>query len=196
MHDRQRTAWRSAATATLLALGLMGAGVASAQTTVSGELTAADPRWDRQATFPPCTPGEAGYAYDIYPISHAGGTLTIEMRGSSSASGTLLDPYVFLYSGSFDPASPCTNLVGFDDDGGTDWDSLLSGEYEKGNYVIVASSYDTLTYSNDALGTYRLIHNATPFATAVPTLGEWGLMALSLALVGAAAGGLRRKRRA
>lgn len=197
MSQVQGQAWRSVAAAALLTLGLAAAGGASAQTTVSGELTAADPLWDRNAAFaaPPCTPGAETYRYDAYPISHAGGTLTIEMRGASTGSGTLGDPYVYLYNGPFNSASPCTNHLANNDDGGTGLDSLLSGPYPAGNYVIVATGWNS-----GALGTYRLIHSASPVSAAaptpVPTLGEWSLMALSLALAGGAAGALRRRRRA
>ena len=54
--------------------------------------------------------------------------------------------------------------------------------------MIVATSF-----GSGATGTYQLTYNATPpaSATPVPTLGQWGLVGLSLAL-GAAA--LRRRR--
>lgn len=100
-----------------------------------------------------------------------------------------MDPYLHLYSGSFDPANPCTNWVeGDDDGGGGGFNSLISATYPAGTYVIVATSF-----GSGATGTYQLTYNAAPpaSATPVPTLGQWGLVGLSLAL-GAAA--LRRRR--
>ena len=186
-----RAHWRTVAAGGLFTLGLLAAGAASAQTTVNGELTAADPVFNRPSTSTPCTlnPGVTAAHYDVYPLTHPGGTLTIELRGASSGSGTLSDPYLHLYSGSFDPASPCTNWVEGDDDGGdVGFNSLISGTYPAGTYVIVATSF-----GSGATGTYQLTYNATPpaSATPVPTLGQWGLVGLSLAL-GAAA--LRRRR--
>ena len=63
------------------------------------------------------------------------------------------------------------------------------GDYPAGTYVIVATAF-----GSRETGTYRLTSNATlqASATPVPTLGQWGLVSLSLTL-GAAA--LRRRRR-
>lgn len=196
---RAATGFKLALASALLGLGAL----AAAQTTVSGELNASDPTWDRYAAedHPHCAPDPSEqYYYDVYPIVHDGGTLTVEMRGKDSGSGTLADPYLYLFGGSFDPAQPCTNVVEWDDDSGdADYDSKIEGDFPAGNYVIVATSYDEYD-DDDGVGTYQLIHSARPQApapgvTAVPTLGEMTLAALSLALAGGGAAALRRRRR-
>lgn len=185
-----RAHWRTVAAGGLFTFGLMVAGVVNAQTTVNGALSSADPLFDRPAQYPPClTSGSANSYYDAYTVSHPGGTLTIDLRESGSGSGTLSDPFLHLYSASFDPASPCTNWLAGDDDSGGNWDSRISATYPAGTYVIVATAF-----GSRETGTYRLTSNATlqASATPVPTLGQWGLVSLSLTL-GAAA--LRRRRR-
>ena len=173
----------------VLAFGLLLGAEASAQTTVSGNLAAGDPTWNRSS----CA-GGAGFYYDLYPIAHGGGPLTVRMNGATSGSGTLGDPYLYLYNAPFDPALPCANRVTQDDDGGGGLNSLITGNYPAGNYVILASSFNL-----GETGTYQVIYSAVapvPVApaAAVPTLGEWGLVGLALALAGVAGGALRRRR--
>ena len=186
-----RAHWRTVAAGGLFTLGLLAAGAATAQTNVNGALTASDPVFNRPVSASPCSLSTSGTAvhYDAYPVTHQGGTLTIALRGGGSGSGTLSDPYLHLYSGSFDPANPCTNWLAGNDDNGGSVDSLISATYPAGTYVIVATAF-----GSRETGTYRLTSNATlqASATPVPTLGQWGLVGLSLTL-GAAA--LRRRRR-
>lgn len=190
----------------LLALGTLTAGAAAAQTTINGALTASDPVWDRYAASDttPCawdSDETQRYYYDVYPITHGGGTLTVEMKGEDSDSGTLSDPYIYLFSGTFNPAQPCPNLVAEDDDDGDGWDAKIEADLPAGNYVIVATTYDNFQDEDDGygLGTYQLIHSARPqqasAVTPVPTLGELTLAALSLVLAGGGAVALRRRRR-
>lgn len=159
--------------------------LASHAATINGELTASSPVWDRRQPIDmpsPCGPGTQDYPYDSYPITHSGGTLTIEMKGISSSSGTLLDPYLYLYSGSFDPDSPCDNFLARNDDGGDGVDARISANYDAGDYVIVATTYDDVDDIYDPYGTYVLEYNSG--ITAVPTLNEWMLLLLGALVAG------------
>lgn len=86
------------------------------------------------------------------------------MRGSPSGNGTLTDPLIVLYRGSFDPANPCSNVAGVDDDsGGVGFDAALTLTTSGGSYVVVATSF-----ANGQLGTYVLdvvSNNATVLNT-------------------------------
>ncbi|MFD1709992.1 IPTL-CTERM sorting domain-containing protein [Ottowia sp. GY511] len=174
-----------------------------AQTTVSGSLSATDPVFDRTQTASPCTTPTGTYAYDTYPITHAGGTLDISMNPVLSPTG-LLDPVVQLHREPFVPSSPCTSFIAEGSDvSGTDWSDVLSGTHAAGNYVIVATTVaptdiDTQQFPLElALGDYTLTHNAAPRAAppvAVPALGEWMLIAMGCVLAATAARRQRRER--
>lgn len=206
MNQTKPHGWRAAATGACLALGLLASGAATAApVTVSGELTAGDPTFYRPNASGPCTVSGNLTHYDTYTIVHGGGPLVIDMRGEDSDSGTLSDPFLHLYSGSFNPAQPCQNWVAGNDDYADEEsvNSHLSLTLPAGNYVIVATSFAGIEQGEGeeggegetedyGLGTYQLTYNSVAPA-AVPTLGEWGLMALTLLLAGGAAGALRRR---
>ncbi|HID87414.1 MAG TPA: hypothetical protein EYP55_08560, partial [Anaerolineae bacterium] len=120
--------------------------------TFTGSLADDDPTFNRPEPGTVCTLSGIGTAvfYDTYTIA-GGGTLVISMRGTWSGAGTLPDPFVVLYDGSFDPANPCTNFVAAGDNGGVGYDTLLEVEVPFGTYVIVATSYD-----DGQTGTYDL----------------------------------------
>ena len=114
--------------------------------TPTAELTEGDPAFtacDGPTTF-----------YDVYPVEHLGGTLAVAQRGRSTCGGTLLDPFLALYAGSFDPNDPCTNLVDQVDDV-CSLDAFLSADLDPGTYVVVAASLGQT-------GSYALEFGASP----------------------------------
>jgi len=124
------------------------------QTTITGALDPADPTFNRPEDTPPCTLSGSATAvyYEAFTHSHGGGYLMIDMASLGAGVGTLDDPFLVLYSGSFDPANPCVNFAASDDDGGVSYDSrIMFGNLPPGQYVIVATSY-----SNGETGTYQL----------------------------------------
>ena len=102
-----------ASLALLVALG--SAALAQTSYIVSGALTTSDPTFRRPSnltTQVTTTGSGATAAYDVYAFTvSASGTYVGEMASSDT-----LDTYLFVYSGSFDPANPLTNLLNGDDD--------------------------------------------------------------------------------
>lgn len=110
--------------------------------TFAGALTATDPVFDRfgpdfaPPTVAPCaTGGVAAYLYDTYAVTHSGGPMTI-----STTLGTLPDSQLQVYSGSFNPAAPCQNIVASDNDSGGGQASRISAIFPAGNYIVVVAS--------------------------------------------------------
>ena len=78
------------------------------------------------------------------------------MRGRETGGGTLEDPLLFLYS-SFDPANPCANVVGANDDGGCGLDARIAlDDLAPGAYTLVATSFDAYDGGDTPEGTYTL----------------------------------------
>lgn len=93
-------------------------------------------------------------AYDAYTVTLAPGPLLIDMRGADSGGGTLADPFLALYRGSFNPAAPCTNLAASNDDFDATRDAEITlASITGGMYVIVATAFDA---PPSGLGTYTL----------------------------------------
>jgi Ca2+-binding RTX toxin-like protein len=75
----------------------------------------------------------------------AGVTYVFDLRGAPSNSGTLSNPYLYLYNSA-------GNLITFDDDGGSSYDSQITySATASGTYYLGAA-----TYNDAASGTYRL----------------------------------------
>ena len=93
--------------------------------------------------------------FDAYQVTLGEtSTLTVTMQGLRSGGGTLDNPYLALYSGSFDAANVCsTNLLGTVD--GYNGAQLVSGPLPAGTYTVVALSFWT-QYTTLELGTYQL----------------------------------------
>ena len=109
------------------------------------------------ARFVPCGfEGDTDHFFDVVSIFHPGGFFSASLRGADSGSGTLPDPYVFLYpAGGFDPANPCANLIDENDDGGCGLDSFLSiANLAAGNYTVLVTSFDEIIFGGS--GTYTL----------------------------------------
>ncbi|MCI5224565.1 MAG: hypothetical protein D3924_18330, partial [Candidatus Electrothrix sp. AR4] len=73
--------------------------------------------------------------------------VTITMNGNLCyASGTLLNPYIYLHAGGRDGA-----LITFDDDGGCSYNSQIIRTLEPGTYTVEAT-----TYLSTQQGTFQL----------------------------------------
>jgi hypothetical protein len=117
--------------------------------TFHGEFSAAYPTFTR--TDLACAPWPVATPYATHRIDHPGGDLTVSVQGAPSGVGTLSDPYVLVYDGSFDPSNPCANLLDHDDDSGEGFESLIQGPTDAGQYVLVVT-----TYWENIFGTYVL----------------------------------------
>lgn len=164
-------------------------GTAALAATYSGELTAASPTamtagaW---STGDNCQTRGSSTPYATYILNHAGGLFVAEMKGGSSSSGTLSDPYLLLYRNAFDPGNPCANYILGDDDGGVGLDAKIETQLPAGRYMLVATSFWVYGF-----GTYLIEFTDAP-PTPVPTLNQWGMILLVLLLAGIAFWRLRR----
>ncbi len=158
-------------------------------TTASGSITTAPtfsrPQADGDGTAGSCEATEAGYGYDMAPLTvDETGTYQITVEWDDP-----LDGYLLLYEGTFGPGSPCVGLIGRNDDqflfDGSS--SALTATLTAGApYVLVFTSFDpneTGTYNLSIFGpgavgfetaaeetpetTTRVLGNAHPNPTAV-----------------------------
>ncbi len=120
----QPLAHRTAAVSLALAI-LTAASIASAVDVRTGRIDDLSPTWDRIESTAPASPTcgmpsvdsqHDGVSYNAFPIrASVAESLVVDVP----AGGTTLDDTVLaLYCGAFDPASPATNLVAYDDDDG------------------------------------------------------------------------------
>lgn len=119
----------------MLLAGLFG-GPCSAQNWAG--TTVGKPTFDRpiQGTPPSSTYGSATFRYEFksFAVSTAG-SYTLD------AAYPVMDGYLFVYSGSFNPSSPLTNCLAANDDFSTFYDSQITLTLAVGTYVCVVSSY-------------------------------------------------------
>lgn len=116
--------------------------------TFSGSLDPTDPTFSRAiALFVYPTAGACGISglgpqkFDTYKIVHLGGPLRIE-----TTLGTLVDSYLHLYAGSFNPGNACQNIISGDDDGGVGFASLIDitdPSFPAGTYIVVVAGFDS-----------------------------------------------------
>lgn len=121
-------------------------------TSFSGSLDATDPVFNRSVSGTTYTASGSGTAvyYDTYTFSvSATGTYIFDMCGAGN-----YDAHASFYTSSFNPASPATNFVQADDDGGTGCSvgphssiTLTAGV----TYIYVATSF-----SNGTTGAYTV----------------------------------------
>jgi hypothetical protein len=123
-----------------------------------------------------------GVGYQVFDLTAPGG----EALEASTTAGTLSDSVMFIYC-DFDPMSPEANLVFWDDDDGAGLMSAISAidgvVLPAGTYKLVVSGYsssDLGTYTLDVGGNYTIAAAGT--ASSVPTMSEWGMMALAVLL--------------
>lgn len=109
------------------ALALAGVAIAAA-VAYSRSLTAASPTYNRPETSPASFANDCGAPttlstttgtavhYDAQTFT-VGTTGTYDLVNVSNTFGDLSDSYLALYQGSFDPATPLTNVLYANDDG-------------------------------------------------------------------------------
>jgi hypothetical protein len=125
-------------------------------TLVNGILTTSSPVFGRG--------GNSGsYYYKAYSfVAPSSGTVTFETTDALLSDGGN-DTYLYLYQTSFNPASPTTNLIAYDDDSGVGVLSYISQTLTSGTtYIIVAT-----TYQSSLTGTYRLQASIPIFSNTV-----------------------------
>lgn len=122
-------------------------------------------------TYTAATGTGSSVYYTIFTfVSPTSGAVTFETTAAAFLTGGA-DTYLSLYQTSFNPASPATNFLRGDDDGGVGLLSSLTQTLTAGTtYIVVVSSY----YNNDT-GTFTL-HTSVPV---FPTTGtnSWFLNA-------------------
>ncbi|KQS04956.1 hypothetical protein ASG11_12420 [Sphingomonas sp. Leaf357] len=144
--------------------------------TVIGD-TSGGPVFNRPTTLTSTSAVGTAVAYNTFLFSPlAGGSYTFLLTSTTA----LYDPFLALYAGAFNPASPLTNLVAFNDD--------LSGSLTQSGFTFTLDPSVTYTavitgFDNQDFGTYNL----TIATAAVPEPATWGLMVLGFGMVGAAA---------
>jgi len=136
-----------------LKLAIAGIALASqaafaAPVSISGELTASDPRFNRPLTTTSLSSVGTNVAYDVFGFYvSANGTYSIE---STAFSVTGSDTFLALYRGAFNAASPLANLLTVDDDSGAGALSLINQALQANNqYFLVFTSF-----GNNQFGTY------------------------------------------
>jgi hypothetical protein len=114
----------------------------------SGELTAADPTFNRPSASGATT--STNVHFEAYSFT-IGAATDVQIDMESSA-GTLSDAYLHLYAGSFDPANPTVNWVAGNDDGGAGLNArIIQNGLAAGTYIVVAT-----TFASGDVGTYDL----------------------------------------
>lgn len=146
----------------------------------NGDLTAGDPTFNRPTSVSVLSSVGTAVAYDTYAfVADAVGPYSVngDYAAGGLGSNLGLDGYLLLYSPSFNPASPLTNLVAADDDNDADGGGPLTAfdgslipstaSYGPGttasvltlnpgqSYTVVVAAFDNATVAT-GLGPYTL----------------------------------------
>jgi hypothetical protein len=108
------------------------------------------------------------------------GTYTLSLQSAAP-----FDNYLGLYSVSFDPNAPLTNVLIYDDDdGGVGGDALINALLTSGlTYTAVITGFD-----NNDFGAYSLTFSGQGIATPVgdvPEPATWAMMLIGFGAIGA-----------
>lgn len=166
------------------ALLLAPAAASAAVLSVTGSLDAGDPTFSRPGFgAPPVGQSADNFYYDFYKF-------TVSANGSYS--GTLTSPgfdnVLGLYDGAFDPISPLTNTLIYDDDSGPSVDAYFEFDLVTGReYTAVVTHYYGLGASRPTVGDYTLVFDGVGRVDtgAVPEPATWAMMIAGFGAVGA-----------
>jgi hypothetical protein len=119
-----------------------------------GTLTNTSPTFNRPLAGNPPT-GLSGVGTSVYYREmtfsvNSNGTYTIEMINPAFVGGDPDDGFYALYSPSFNPASPLTNVLQSDDDSGPGYQPVFSRALTAGTQYVLVST----TYGNGMTGTF------------------------------------------
>lgn len=157
---------------------------AQAATAVVAGDTTGSPTYNRTLSGSPPTILSAvgtAVAYDVVSFSvGTGGSYSFNLDS------LVFDPFLTLYSGSFDPSNPLANALIADDDAGPGSNSAFSFNLASGvSYFAVATGF-----GNSDFGAYTLTITGPGDiligAGAVPEPGTWALLILGFGMTGAA----------
>ncbi|MBC7941962.1 MAG: PEP-CTERM sorting domain-containing protein [Chitinophagaceae bacterium] len=147
----------------------------------TGELTSADPVFNRPTSTTALSITGTAVAYDVYTfVASAAGPYSI--TGNYTAGGvgspTGLDGFLFLYAGTFNPATALVNLAAADDDW-VDPDGAGPISAFDGSAIPSTGSFGPLTTTTTLSlvpgATYRLVVSGFSNATVATGLGPYTL---------------------
>lgn len=154
----------------LALLATVGTAAFAQDYVTSGVLTTASPTFNRPFDYTSLSVNATDVAYATFQFEvSAAGTYAANL---GAATGSILDTYLFIYDGAFDPADPLTNLYKFNDDffftGGF---TVLSGTPE-GSDSIIAGTGEFEYESLDLIPGTTYTAVATSFFNADDSSGE------------------------
>lgn len=161
----------------LAAIMLMVGASAHADTySAAGTISLSDPTFNRPVSLTSLSGVGTAVHYNQLVIGFATpGSYDFRMVATPAGS---FDTFLALYSGLFDPAAPLTNLLALNDD----FTNVASGSGF--TFALQANQFYSVistAFSNTGTGSYL-----TTATSVVPETATYGLMALGLAVVGAA----------
>ena len=148
----------------------------------SGALTLTDPIFNRPVSLTTLSGVGTAVFYDVQPFSLTlSSSVTLEVTSATFSPAPADDSFLALYQGTFNPASPLTNLIAVDDDSGPGFLSLISAPLlANTNYFLV-----TTTFANGVTGPYN--DSITPANAAsvvvVPEPSTWAIAVGGLGVV-------------